>query len=451
MNADDYQTDMRHPSLATLAFLLFQLLTATLFLRPAELLSWLEGLPLYEGLIISTFLLAATSVQAHFQPFAMLRQPITYCAVGMLLAIVISHLQHIYVGGAYASADQFLRTLVYYGLTVTCVNTPGRLKNYMGNVAVCTSIMVTLCLFDYWQIFDFQFIEPLRDVDGYDDDGFPIFIYRIRGTGIFQDPNDLCMVIVAGGSLCLAFLFDRSLGIFRSLWAIPLVIFAAAIFETKSRGGFLAASAAVMVLLVYRFGSRFGMACAIAAACALPVVAGRSANIDLSDGSTGHQRVELWLEGFEALKSPDLLFGIGHGEYADMAGLVAHNSFVHAYVELGVFGGTLFFGCFFFAFLQLYRIGQMEEPLWHPDLIRFRPYITAVLVGWCTSMMSLSRCYIVPTFLVLGMAAAYLNLCWIHTNSLKPLIVWNRFQFMKLTTASACMFIGLYVFTRVFS
>ena len=34
---------------------------------------------------------------------------------------------------------------------------------------------------------------------------------------------------------------------------------------------------------------------------------------------------------------------------ADLAGLVAHNSFVHAYVELGFLGGTFFFGCFLFA------------------------------------------------------------------------------------------------------
>ena len=35
-----------------------------------------------------------------------------------------------------------------------------------------------------------------------------------------------------------------------------------------------------------------------------------------------------------------------------LAGLVAHNSFVHAFVELGLFGGTFFFGCFFFTALS---------------------------------------------------------------------------------------------------
>ena len=45
---------MRNPLISSVAFLLFQLLTATLFLRPAELFPWMEGMPLYEGLIIGT-------------------------------------------------------------------------------------------------------------------------------------------------------------------------------------------------------------------------------------------------------------------------------------------------------------------------------------------------------------------------------------------------------------
>lgn len=442
---------MRHSSIAVLAFALFQLLTATLFLRPAEIFSWLEGMPLYEGLILSTFALTATSVFAHFQPIAMTRQPITYCAVGMLIAIVLSHLSHMYLGGVRDSADQFVRTLVYYGLAVTCVNSPTRMRAFLANIAFCTGLMVSMCLLDYWQIIDFEFIVHLQDLDGFDEDDQPIFFQRMRGTGIFQDPNDLAMVIVAGSMLCLYFLTDVKLGVFRWLWALPIFSFAAAILETKSRGGLLAGVVAVGVLLTFRYGTKVAIAMGILAMMGLPLVAGRSANIDLSDGSTGHERIGLWREGFDALKSPDLLFGIGHNMFSDLAGLVAHNSFVHAYVELGIFGGTLFFGCFFFAFLQLLRLGNLEQPVWHPELVRMRPFIAAVLGGWCMSMVSLSRCYIVPTFLVLGMAAAYLNLCWIHTPGFKPLVIWNRYQFWRLTASSAAVFTGLYIFTMVFS
>lgn len=442
---------MRNPALATLAFWLFQLLTAALFLRPAELFSWLEGVRVNEMLIVATLGLALSSVLSHFSPTAMRLQPITYCAVGMLFAVILSHLTHMYLGGVVDSADQFLRTLVYYGLTLTCVNSPSRMKAFIANIAGCTAAMVTLCLLDYWGVIHLEFIVHLDDLDGFDDEGNPILFQRMRGTGIFQDPNDLAMVIVAGGTLSLFFLADKSLQGLRWFWLLPLCVFAAAILETKSRGGLLAGVVAVLTLAVFRFGSKFGIVMGVLAICALPIIAGRSAQIDMSDGSTGHERIEMWREGFDALKSSDLLFGIGHNTYADLAGLVAHNSFVHAYVELGIVGGTFFFGCYFFAFLQLYRLGRLEQPVWHAELLRMRPYVTAVLAGWCMSMFSLSRCYIVPTFLMLGMASAYLNLCWIHAPHPRPLLVWNRMQFLRLTAASAVMFVGLYLFTVVFA
>lgn len=442
---------MSHPLIATLTFLLFQLVTATLFLRPAELFDWLQDVPLYEGLILSTFAMAATSLEPHFHWRAMIRQPISLCAVGMFAAIVLSHLTHMYLGGVRDSASEFAKTLIYYGLAVTVVNSPSRLRLYLGNVAACTGVMVALCLFDYWGVIDLEFIVHLQDVDGVDDDGNPVFFMRMRGTGIFQDPNDLAMVIVTGGCLCLSFLTDASLRVFRFLWAAPIVVFAIALIETKSRGGFLAGSVAVMTMASLRYGTKVAAVLAVLGAIALPLVAGRSANIEISEGSTSEERMMMWREGFDALKSPDLFFGVGHNTFADIAGLVAHNSFVHAYVELGILGGTTFFGCFFLAGLQIYRIGRLPEPVWHGELVRLRPYLAGVLAGWCMSMFSLSRCYVVPTFLVLGMMSAYLNLVWIHTPSGRPLVLWNPDTALKLTIASAFTFVSLFLLTVIFT
>lgn len=440
---------MRHPLIATLAFVLFQAVTATLFLRPAEFIEWLADLPIYEGLILSSLALAATSMEPHFHWRAMLRQPITLCAAGMLVAIVLSHLSHFYLGGVRDSATEFGKTLIYYGLAVTVVNSPSRLRLFLGNVAFCCGLMVTLCLLDYWSVLDFENIVHLQDLDGHDDEGNPLWFQRMRGTGIFQDPNDLAMVIVAGGCLCLYFLTDKSLGAWRFFWGLPILVFAAAILETKSRGGLLAGGAAVMTIASLRYGTKVATCIAVLGLCALPVVAGRGANIEVGDGSTSHERMLMWREGFDAIKSPDLFFGIGQGMYSDLAGLVAHNSFVHAYVELGVIGGSVFFGCFFFIALQIYRIGRLEEPCWHAELMRMRPYVAGVVAGWCMSMFSLSRCYVVPTFMVLGMSAAYLNLVWIHTPIGRPLVRFDVVEFSRLTVASAGTFIGLYVFTML--
>ena len=59
--------------------------------------------------------------------------------------------------------------------------------------------------------------------------------------------------------------------------------------------------------------------------------------------------MQLWYAGLVEMKRFPL-FGIGAGMYPDFVdGRVAHNSFVHAFVELGIFGGVIFLGAFWFA------------------------------------------------------------------------------------------------------
>lgn len=441
---------MRDKSLAKLAFALFLLTTATLFLRPAELFLWLADTPIYEVLILGTLALTFQSVIGHFRQFMLARQPISLCVLGVFLAVGISHLQSFYVGGVLDSGTLFLKTLIYFGLLVTVVNTPSRLKAFLLTVAVCSTTMVTLCVLDFHEIYDFTFIEHLDDMEGFDEDEEAIItIRRMRGTGIFQDPNDLTTVICATGIVCLYFLTDPRASWLRLGWLIPMAVLLIGILDTGSRGGLLACGLAGLTLVSVRYGGRVAIVAAVTAACLIPFAAGRQADISLEEGGTGQERIQLWRDGLQELKSPALLFGTGQGSYADIAGLVAHNSFIHAYVELGLFGGTLFFGCFFFAGMQLYRMGRLTEPVKHPELVRLRPFVCALLAGWVTSIMSLSRCYVVPTYLILGTVAAYLNLVWIYTESGEPLVIMNRGHAVRLSFASATAFTGLYLFTAI--
>ena len=443
---------MRDKSLAKLAFLLFLLTTATLFLRPAELFIWLEGAPIYEALILGTFALTFQSFLAHFRQFMLVRQPITLCVLGVFAAIALSHFQYIYVGGVIDSGTLFLKTLIYFGLLVTVVNTPERLKTFLLTVAICASTMVTLCVLDFHEIYDFEFIEHLDDNDGYDEDEETVTtVRRMRGTGIFMDPNDMSKVICATGVLCAFFLTDSKSSWLRFGWLIPMIVLLMGLLATGSRGGLLACGLAGLTLVAVRFGGKVAIVAAVMAACVIPFAAGRRGDSGMDEGGTGHERIQLWRDGFQELKSPALLFGTGQGSYGDIAGLVAHNSFVHAYVELGLFGGTLFFGCFFFAGMQLYRMGRMSELVENPDLLRLRPFMCALLAGWVTSIMSLSRCYVVPTYLMLGTLAAYLNLVWIHTESGQPLVIWNNGHTVRLGIASGMAFSGLYLFTAIMS
>ena len=324
---------MRNKSLAKMAFALFLLTTATLFLRPAELFEWIGEAPIYEALILSTLALTFQSVLAHFRQFMLTRQPITLCVVGVFIAIGISHLQYFYMGGVLDSGTFFLKTLIYFGLLLAVVNTPSRLKEFLLTVAICATSMVALCVLDFYEVYDFAFIEHLDDFDSFDeDDEIVVTVRRMRGTGIFMDPNDLTMVIGANLVLCAYFLTDKSFAKLRFGWLFPIAILLVGMLATRSRGGLLACGMAGLTLVGVRFGGRVAVVAMMAGLCLLPLIGGRQADISLGEGGTGHERIQLWRDGFQELKSPAILFGTGQGSYAEIAGLVAHNSFIHAYV-----------------------------------------------------------------------------------------------------------------------
>jgi hypothetical protein len=89
---------------------------------------------------------------------------------------------------------------------------------------------------------------------------------------------------------------------------------------------------------------------------------------------------------------------------------VAHNSFLHCYGELGFLGGTLFLGAYFFAIYFLARVGSRKVAILDPLTRQLNPYILATVVGYTAAIMTISRSYVVPTYLVLGLAAAQLRM-----------------------------------------
>ena len=434
--------------MADLAFTLFLLVNAAMILRPSELVPALAVVPIYELLILAACAVAYSSMRQRWSKQALLAQPISICVVGIFLACVMSHLTHFYLFGIKESGILFLKTLVYYVLLVSVVDTPKRLRRFLLSVAVLSTAMVSLCAVDYLGWFDLQFINHITERDGFTATNADNVVLRMRGSGIFSDPNDISLLIVATGVLCLYFLNDSSRGWLRLGWIAPLLILGVALVLTRSRGGLLAAGGAGVALVLSRYGRRTAIAAAVLGLCLLPLIAGRQGSIDIASG-TGHARILLWREGLAAIKSANFFFGIGHGLYVDLAGLVAHNSFVHAYVELGFFGGTLFFGCFFFIALALFRIGGGTNAIPNLELARMRPYIAAVVAAWATGLLTLSRCYVVPTYMVIGVASCYLNLVAMNLQPPRPLTCWDRKHLLQLAVASVGMLFCIYAFVYV--
>ena len=439
-HAEDRQT---RPDIALLLFLL---LNATLILRPAELVPALAEVPIYEFLILGACVFAHRRILRQFSLRAMTWQPVSLCVVGLPFSAVMSHLAHLYLSAALDAGVLFFKTLIYYALFLAVISSVQRLRLFFLAVALASSGLVALCVADYLGWLDLPFVNHIVEWDGVTWTNEARRVVRMRGAGIFSDPNDISLLIVAAGVLCSYFLADRRRGTLRFLWLGPIVVLLCGLYCTRSRGGLLAAGAAGMTLLYFRCGWKPAIALAVVGLAMLPVMGGRQASIDLESG-TGHERILLWRDGFVAIQSPDVLFGIGLGMYEDVAGLVAHNSFIHAYVELGLVGGTLFFGCFFFSGLALLRMRRLISRVTDPDLRSMYPFVAAVLVGWCMGMMSLSRCYVVPTYMVAAIGAVYVNLVRAHVKPVSLLVRWDLTNVIRLATSSAALFLSLFILT----
>ena len=160
------QQDSRHrgPLLpaSALGFVLFLLVNVTLFLRPADMWPSWEGLPVYEGLILGAFVLSLQRMQRLFWPTEIRSQPITICVLGLLVAVVMSHLMHMFLWGVNHMGTEFTKTLIYYTTLVAVVSTAERLKILLLTVAVAASVMVGLCVVDFLGIQEFEVIKHLE-------------------------------------------------------------------------------------------------------------------------------------------------------------------------------------------------------------------------------------------------------------------------------------------------
>ncbi|MEW4529034.1 O-antigen ligase domain-containing protein [Maioricimonas sp. JC845] len=457
-----------------MAYLLFLMANAALFVRPAELIPSLGNLQVYLYLIVAAIVCSIRPLHNQVRLTTMMQQPINLCVLGVIVAIAFSHVTTGNLSGLATGVVAMTKVALYYLVLVATINTPERLRQFLLTTALCSTAMIALSLVDYFQFNrewagrssgevraaidhdlwrsgdEPRIMRHTPDRKGVTDEGEDIWFFRLCGLGIFHDPNDMSLLIAVTAILSGYFLLDEQLGSRRWLWLGPLGLMVVAYYFTFSRGGLLAFGAAGMTWLATLKGGRVALALGALGACVAPIALGRHGNIEVS-GGTGQQRIKAWSDGLMRLKSTRILFGIGEGQYAEVAGLVAHNSYVHAFVELGFFGGMLFFGCFFLPAYAIYRIKRDGIEIEHPELRRMLPYIAAILAAWCVGMGSLSRCYVTPTYMICGVCAAYLNLVGYYRARVRPVLRLNWFISQRLFVASAGLLICCFLFVRIFA
>src|SRR5262249_51850043 len=272
------------------------LLNAVLFIRPAEIVPDLEAWPIYEVVILACLLVSLPSVVRQLEPAELAANPITACVLGLLVAVVLSHLSHFFLWGVRESSNLFVKVVLYYLLVVSTLNTLSRLRQFLFWLVVFITVLTVLAVCQYHGVVDIPALSAFNQLEYDPETGEQIILPRLRSTGIYNDPNDLSLILVVGILLCLAGLGGNS-GVLRFAWVGPLALFGYALTLTYSRGGMLSLLAGLVALFQARFGWRKSILLSVAV---LPVlllgVGGRQADLATSEG-TGQARIQLWSEG----------------------------------------------------------------------------------------------------------------------------------------------------------
>jgi hypothetical protein len=236
---------------------------------------------------------------------------------------------------------------------------------------------------------------------------------------------------------------DRRLKLKRFAYLVMMGLMLYAIVLTQSRGGMLALLAGMGVLALARFGVKKTM---IAVALALPALvfaSGRQFDMSATD-STGQQRVQIWAEAFDMARGNPLLGG-GEDQFKHSSGYVAHNSFLQCYAELGFLGGTFFVGAWWWAMRELNPWPGKGVRPWDPELTDLRATVSGIMAAYIVGMLTLSRCYVVPTYTILGIATVYTSMA---IEGIKQPRGTHRRLFFKMAGMSLIVLVLLDMFVR---
>jgi O-antigen ligase len=386
------------------AFGLLLLAAGDLLFRPADLIPALSGAPIHKLLLIACTLLAMPRLMGLISIRALQQNAVATLLILLVPAVMLSHLVHGDIYGARVQGVEMAKSCLFAMLAITLASSTHRLRVLLAAIAVAVFAVAVLAVAQYhglWHLDSLTGVDqPINGPEG------RTKLFRLCGIGLFNDPNDFSLVLVSAILVCGYGLGERRVGLWRLALFVPLGVLVYALYLTHSRGGAISGAAALGALLAVRLGWRSVLLVAVPASLLLlvPLIA-RQMSLNLADpDDTFQARLRLWSGSLDAFASSPII-GIGAGGLIDVLGQVAHNSFLHAFAEMGVVGGGAFLGAFVVVGRALWRFRSSDG-----QLARIRPYVLAIVIGHAVGLLSLSRCYTGPTQMVLALGTVVLTI-----------------------------------------
>ena len=442
----------RKLEVSRLGFVPFIFVNVLLLVRPGELFPAVAELRLYELSMLLCLALYWPRIVVALRWDRLKCAPITVCVVGMLPIMILSLVWNGHTEMLPTHAAEFLKILLYYLLLVVAVDSPARMRRFILALAVIITIVGAIAVGHHLEIFQVDTIKTLIDqrsnaIEGVLGSWKVVTLRRLMGVGIFADPNDLAQILAVGMVLAVYGFELSRWALTKALWVAPMVIMGAGIYYSQSRGGLLAMMAGLGILFMTRFGIKRALIVGVLFAVPmLYVFGGRQADMSTDDDSA-QSRVQLWSDSIQALRENPML-GMGPGMMNEYSGQVSHNSFLSAFAESGFPGGYLFLSAYAIAIWGIFRLRRANIHVINHDLDKLTPVLVAAIVAYAVGMLSLTRNYVIPTYLMLGLATVYLRI--VRTEPREEPIVCGMGLLGKTFALAVCYLLAMQLFVKMF-
>ena len=441
-----------------MSFFLFKLYLFLLFTRPFDLFA--QSMAEYRPMLVLWLLAFTFGVFKVVSSRTFAWNGAFYRALLAFMAcIVASKVASGWAGAAVGALSEFSSTALLVVLVSMNVVDVDRLKSACLTILAAVALTCFMSVYAYHtgfmsEEFVLQQSNGTADMDlpadrpaipALDDSG--AYLWRVRGAGFFNDPNDFAQAIVM--VMPWLWLFYQPGRWIRNLACVisPACLMGYAIFLTGSRGAILG-GASLLVFGIRRVLGTVKTVLLTVGLGAAAMVAGMSGGRGFStqEESAG-DRIEAWYEGILMLRSHPL-FGVGYGNFRDYHTLTAHNSFVLCFSELGLVGFFFWMALLVIAFKVVARVVD-EAPAGSDDRL-LASLLRASLVGYLTCAWFLSRTY-QPTLYVLLTLCVATGYAAVR-NGVTPLnnvrLAWVRASFTSMVLAMSLVY-GFIVLSRV--
>jgi O-antigen ligase len=418
-----------------------------LFIRPME---WVEGLKGFEfvgfGLMdfIAVVGILTTAAELGKGEWKAKSAPQNMLMLGLFFACLMSHVRHGYREMFIDTFVKFGKILILYYFVSINVNTLKRLKILIG-------VLLASCAF-----FAIHGIMQWHSASQTGFGGLPIMYiayynqYRVLYYGFFQDPNDFALIFITFIPFVLSSIIRRGSAAPKRVYS--LILCAAmlyVVYRTNSRGGWLA----LAVTFIAFFGTimkkkKLGLFIGGMTILGLLMVApSRMGTVSTEEGSA-RGRLVAWADGNRMLK-PNPIFGVGFDRFTEYSerGKVAHNSYVHAYAEIGLFGYFFWLALLLASLKDAYVLGNVKtDNPEHAEIARLALICVSVLIGYMASSFFLSRSFVPPLYVLLAMMAAIRT---IHDRDYEPVPkAFRKTDLRRVLILELSSIPALYIFLR---